>query len=587
MTIFTRFKFGLKAYIRNMKLKGKFIFIIWFVAILVGSCSLISMRYTIRTYNTILYQQTADSLSYFAKETESAIKSVTSFTNFIISDTSIQDSLEALKGDVPRLDKNVLNKKIYQSIYGYFSFNKYIISVSIIQGDNVISFGLDSSQENPSVNKILLEKASENNGKEYWMSTGRSDCSVICARSIRKIQNLDLKELGILVVRVDLEKIVQDSTTFINGTVQHPTFSILADNQLIYPAASPQLETLTKKVQSDSDYDIMNIDGQKQFVLSKTMDYPEWSYIESISYNKIFNSIIFSNVLNGILLILSVGISIFVADILIKNITRHFDTLVDKMNSFKKGNMQPLDVHYDYTVRQDELGVLHQHFDDMISEFADLIEDNYVKQLLLKDARIKTLEQQINPHFLYNTLESINWRAKMIGDKEISIMAESLGNLLRSTISEKSDVIPLFKELSIVECYIQIQKMRFDERLEFYTDIDDSLYNEMIPKMSIQPLIENAIKYSLETITETCTIRLSAQKEADCMVIRVENNGSEIDENILEKLEKEELKPHGCGIGLANIDSRIKLLFGKEYGLSFSNEEDKAIVTIHFPIKRR
>lgn len=112
--------------------------------------------------------------------------------------------------------------------------------------------------------------------------------------------------------------------------------------------------------------------------------------------------------------------------------------------------------------------MLNRNFDEMVKEVNRLIAENYVKQLLIKDAQIKMLEQQINPHFLYNVLNSIDWMAKLGNVSQISVMAESLGRLLRYTIHQESDTIRLSKELSIVKDYIDIQKIRFGERLCFY-----------------------------------------------------------------------------------------------------------------------
>lgn len=168
------------------------------------------------------------------------------------------------------------------------------------------------------------------------------------------------------------------------------------------------------------------------------------------------------------------------------------------MDAFRgKGDLQSIGV-YDYTDRMDELGLIHRHFDHMVAEIKILINENYLKQLHVKEAQIKALETQINPHFLYNTLNTINWRAKLIGEQQISEITEALSNLLRTALKEDSGIHTIEKELALVQSYIVIQQSRFGARLHFHQQVDTQLVNVPIPKMTSQPLVENAIKYSVE-----------------------------------------------------------------------------------------
>ena len=188
------------------------------------------------------------------------------------------------------------------------------------------------------------------------------------------------------------------------------------------------------------------------------------------------------------------------------------------------------------------------------------------------------LQAQINPHFLYNTLESINWRAKAVNNREISLMTESLGSLLRATLSNKKSLVTLSYELNLILSYITIQQIRFEERLDYREQVPDGLKNALIPPLTLQPLVENAIHYALEEMTETCYITILAA-ETDktgkngerCIRISVTNSGSSFDEDLLELLKQHKKQPSRSGIGLLNIDKRIKLLFGEDYGLSLFN----------------
>lgn len=164
-------------------------------------------------------------------------------------------------------------------------------------------------------------------------------------------------------------------------------------------------------------------------------------------------------------------------------------------------------------------------------------------------------------------------------------MVESLGTLLRATLSNSTSHFDLKKELEIVTAYITIQKYRFEDRLEYSIHCNEAWYNAQIPKMCIQPLVENSINYGLEESTELCTIEITIehQPESDTLTVLVKNDGSFFEDHLLEKLRSQEIKPHGFGIGLININERIKLMFGKDYGLSLYNENDWAVARIIMP----
>ena len=162
-----------------------------------------------------------------------------------------------------------------------------------------------------------------------------------------------------------------------------------------------------------------------------------------------------------------------------------------------------------------------------------------------RKSELDALQSQINPHFLYNTLETINWRAKAMGNEVISQMVESLGNLLRVSLSSQKTLVTLAYELELVDSYITIQKIRFEERLEFKVITDEKAKEGMIPPLTIQPLVENAIHYGMEEMTEVCHIYLQAEVKEGVLTIQVRNEGSNFEEELLEKLKNKSRNPHG------------------------------------------
>jgi two-component system sensor histidine kinase YesM len=210
---------------------------------------------------------------------------------------------------------------------------------------------------------------------------------------------------------------------------------------------------------------------------------------------------------------------------------------------------------------------LHRTFRIMVERINTLITENYANELLLKETEFRALQAQINPHFLYNTLESINWLAKVNKQAQISNMVESLGFLLRNSINMKEEILTLGEEIEVVKSYVTIQKYRFDERLAFGLEIPESLLKRRLPKLTLQPLLENAIHYALEPSIGTSSIIVSAELTEEGFFLTVADDGPGMPEDMLDKLRNGERRAKGKGIGLLNIDERIKIAFGDAYGI--------------------
>ena len=159
-------------------------------------------------------------------------------------------------------------------------------------------------------------------------------------------------------------------------------------------------------------------------------------------------------------------------------------------------------------------------------------------------------------------------------------MVESLGYLLRATLSDPNEMVSLNRELDFVTCYLTIQQTRFEEQLQYTLEAEPDLLEFRLPKLIIQPLVENAVRHAMEEMTDVCTITIRAYRDGDNAYIEVANNGSVFPDNLLEKLVDGSVQAEGFGIGLINIDQRLRLTYGKEYGLSLFNRDGLAIAQI-------
>ncbi len=264
-----------------------------------------------------------------------------------------------------------------------------------------------------------------------------------------------------------------------------------------------------------------------------------------------------------------------------KKVTRPIENLIKAAHMLEEGN-------FGYQIESDtnsqEFEYLAEAFNRMSARLQNQIDRIYTEELALKDARIMALQAQINPHFLNNALEVINWEARIHENFEVSRMIESLSVMLEATMDRRHRrFVTLAEEMSYVDAYLFIIAQRMGERLKVKKDVDESLFSLKIPRLIIQPIIENAVEHGINGQAEgRITVRIF--KDADKMVIEVRNMGkmSKQDEDKIKTLLSDDYEPGDMGsisLGIRNVNRRIKIIYGEEYGLTIKNEENEETVS--------
>lgn len=575
-------------YLSNLPLKQKLSCIILSVLTLILLFFLLALQISKYSYNEQLYRAIAGNLSFSASTISKHLKNIESFSSVVIAQKEVQESLDAVNSndDVLTLSKNysLLNEVVSTYQQTYKQNNLSCIALVNPRFTNCSNFPV-MSRIPPEFLREILQKAAQASGSAVWISDS-SNHYLILSRQIRKTENLSLKPLGYLLLFINLDDLVGDANQAVN-TYESGHYLIYDNEKLIYHSEGISQDwalLLYEKLQRP--YDIIKQNRHKYFAVRSRIPSYEWNYINLIPYDDINRSIVAVFQLILVILLAGLLLSLFVAHIMMRYVVRDFELLLHKMEIFSQTELQLPESRIDYSQRSDEIGKLHQSFDAMAERIQHLVNTNYRYQILNRDARLKALESQINPHFLYNTLETVNWRAKALKDDTISNIVQSLAALLRATLSNEKSLVPLNYELNLVNNYITIQKIRFEERLlfRFYdSECTENLKNALVLPLTIQPLLENAIRYGMEEMSETCEISVYPYQRGDFLIIEVANQGSSFEENLLENLQNGSKSSHGFGIGLLNINQRIQMLFGDAYGLSFRNEEDKAIAIITLP----
>ena len=229
----------------------------------------------------------------------------------------------------------------------------------------------------------------------------------------------------------------------------------------------------------------------------------------------------------------------------------------------------------------DEVGDLIRSFQRMLHEINALINEVYTGKLAQKEAEMRALQAQINPHFLYNCLSLINWRAIRANAPDISEMAQLLSTFYRTTLNKGKKVTTVADELKNTRSYIDIQRIMHSNQFHAIYDIEESLYSDWMLNLLLQPLVENAIIHGVDQRPEGGgTVRITATQKKDTIVFTVEDNGVGIDPQILPNL----LTQDSDGYGIKNVHERVQLYYGKEYGLQLESKQNVGTrVTLTIP----
>lgn len=272
--------------------------------------------------------------------------------------------------------------------------------------------------------------------------------------------------------------------------------------------------------------------------------------------------------------LIGIIISAWLAYYLSKTITRPLYKLMFLMKEVEKGN---LNIRFS-SKYNDDIGIFGLRFNRMLSRLKSLVQDSYEKQLRLQESELKALRAQINPHFLYNTLETVNWLARLNGAADISKIVVSLGDILRYSIRKGNNMVTVKEDLKQLRNYLTIQEFRYRDKFISRLEIDEGVMDRLIPALIIQPLVENAIVHGMESKTEEGTIYIGIWAEASGMQILIEDDGVGVDPETFALISADMAETTSfetLGIGIENVRRRLYLSYGEHFTWSLSTELGK------------
>lgn len=439
--------------------------------------------------------------------------------------------------------------------------------------------------------------------REYFLEAMAADASVEYTLSKPLISKVDgqrkvficypiyhdEKKIGYLLGTVGIERLddIISGIQFFEGTTwimdrygrvvaeddNHDETSILCPQNLSLNKVSDELQK--------NNYSLVNMDLEEDQgeLMASIIPYTDgWRLCALAKESVIYQSL--NRLQYSILLIWAalLGVAVMISIVLARSITRPLQTLQDAMKEVEDGN---LDVNYPKPDGKDEVAELGRSFLTMVNRIKELMNKMVEEQKAKRQAEFNVLQTQINPHFLYNTLDTLQWKALEHDAVEVADIINSLSSFFRLSLSKGKEVITFNEEVEHVYHYLFIQQMRYRNILDFDLRLAEDLEKAPVIKLILQPLVENAIYHGLKPCNRKGLIQVDVEHDDSVIYVKVKDNGAGIKASKLEEIRhgiKE--KEAYSGYGLYNVNQRVRLYYGEAYGLEINSDEENGTEVI-------
>ncbi|OPH46674.1 hypothetical protein BC351_14405 [Paenibacillus ferrarius] len=513
------------------------------------------------------------------------------FINEMTTLISLNPMIQEVVGESPTQDLSDNVKQIIKldrALDSYYLSNYYASPISaivptiyLINRPEYQKYDISSKVQD--ISKVENEPWYVNSKSKNFVIEARPDHDhIIVARRIFSLKNADKYEYAALV-KIELEnKSINSVLSNYKPSPESKLYILDPNNQIILssdPLSKVEESFIQKLNLNYGQSQIMDSDGGKVLVTSKMMDNIDWRILNITNLREINSDQIRLTRIVVVILVICMTTALLAAFFLSRYISSPITKLVASMRTVKGNNF---DINLKYN-KKDEFGYLIRQYKQMIGQIKDLIEKLTISdlkkqnaELLAKDAQLRFLQAQINPHFLYNTLDSINMYAIKYNTPVISNMIKSLANFYRYSLSKGRAIITLEEEINHTHSYLEIQSMWFGSKLRYGIDIPREFRRSRIVKLIIQPLVENSIIHGFHPDKGQLEIRISAKQVDDKIVILITDNGVGADvEELNQLLESTESRENSFAI--RNVHRRLQSTFGESYGIRYTRNRTEGI----------
>lgn len=503
---------------------------------------------------------------------------------------SLLGSLLATIPDDPE-GRIVHNRKINDCLTRLCFSKTYIDGVAMLDKEgNVYAVNSGGSFDVRDLTLTLdMEEADMRRGKPVWSmgANGR----ILMSRLLINVDST--RAVGYIAMLIDPNFITQ---VYEKNTGNRIGSIVLFDGHgRLLPSALPEIdEVAAKYIAQGLTDDAFTFEGEEYIITRAKLpgnDFSLFNVLAVRDLNIYTQNLPYTVMTAALVAIIS---AVFVARGVSRLVTGNISALADGIRNFASGKLnEPVNVK-----SSDEIGFLTAEFNRMVDDINHLIEDVYRAEMNKKNAELNALqfeysalESKINPHFIYNTLESVNSLAKIKGEEDISEMVCLLGSLLRDNISSTAGVISLEQELANVQKYLRIQKLTYGSKFEVEMRVDKGLETAQVPKFILQPLVENAIVHGILARKGKGLITLRAEESGEMLRITLADNGAGIPKSELDRLldysvESRNQTGTHTKVGVRAVDKRLKILYGGGCGLNIRSESGGGTeITVLMPLQ--
>lgn len=395
------------------------------------------------------------------------------------------------------------------------------------------------------------------------------------------------EELGICSISVSA-KYFQDIMKNANITSEGLVYLMSENGRMITSSNSSILQKMQKKgILLNYGAELFmekRKEGQKEYYITRqNVDGASWQMILIIPENEYEDQYRFLWLSAALMLGSMIAVIVLMSYLLSGYYVGRLKKLNVEMTGLESGN---LNANLPITTEEDEIEEIYHNFNGMVQEVQRLMQEHYQLGKEVKMAEVRALQAQINPHFLYNTLDLINWISMDYGAEEIGTLTWNLARFYRLSLNHGKSLISIGEEVEHVEVYVNIENYYFDNAISLEVDVPEELKSYACLNIILQPFVENAIVHGIaeKPDIESCEIRICARREEQDIVFSVQDDGPGVDVKEMQKETQQDIRTAQHGYGVRNINFRLKLCFGEKYGVTYLESEKGTHVEIKIPV---
>lgn len=395
------------------------------------------------------------------------------------------------------------------------------------------------------------------------------------------------EELGICSISVSA-KYFQDIMKNANITSEGLVYLMSENGRMITSSNSSILQKMQKKgILLNYGAELFmekKKEGQKEYYITRqNVDGASWQMILIIPENEYEDQYRFLWLSAALMLGSMIAVIVLMSYLLSGYYVGRLKKLNVEMTGLESGN---LNANLPITTEEDEIEEIYHNFNGMVQEVQRLMQEHYQLGKEVKMAEVRALQAQINPHFLYNTLDLINWISMDYGAEEIGTLTWNLARFYRLSLNYGKSLISIGEEVEHVEVYVNIENYHFDNAISLEVDVPEELKSYACLNIILQPFVENAIVHGIaeKPDIESCEIRICARREEQDIVFSVQDDGPGVDVKEMQKETQQDIRTAQHGYGVRNINFRLKLCFGEKYGVTYLESEKGTHVEIKIPV---